>query len=180
MFYRDGLQWPYGHRAAEDPQVSEPALLSTVVYSLSPKDVANIPLDSLPLFIRVAEEARDKADGEWFSAFQHYKQTRLQLAIYYHEELKLGIRAAEFKAETDPNVVEVGINARAARDRLRAITSVVDQLKRIFEVKIGGVNGCQVRTAASGSASEIRRSIGSMLLAKLLSRRNETTSAVVT
>jgi hypothetical protein len=114
----------------------ESALFSTECYSLSPEDVANVPLDRLPLFIRVAEEARNKTDSEWFSALQHYNQTRLQLTVYYHEELKLGIRAAEFKANTDPNVVEVAINSRAARDRLRAITSVVDQLKRTFEVKV--------------------------------------------
>ena len=118
----------------------EAALLSKDVYSLSPGEVADIPLDRLPLFIRLAEEARNKTDSEWFSALQHYNQTRLQLTVDFHEELKLGIRAAEFKANTDPNVVEVGINSRAVRDRLRTITSVVVQLKRTFEVKVGSAS----------------------------------------
>jgi hypothetical protein len=126
---------------------------------MSPEDVANIPLD-LPLFIRVAEEARNKTDSEWFSALQHYRQTRLQLTVYFHEELKLGIRAAEFKADTDPHVVEVGMNSRAVRDRLRAITSVMDQLQRTFEVKVRSASCRQaepqvvnqpVRSTASGS-----------------------------
>ena len=60
------------------------------------------------------------------------------------------MRGRVLKAHTDPNVVEVAINARAARDRLRAIACVVAQWKRTFELK-GKARVVATRSCANAS-----------------------------
>jgi hypothetical protein len=116
--------------------MSEELSLSDFSHPVDAERVRHIPLEQLPVCIRYAEDARDKAHAEWFTALQNYNQRKLTLTVYYHEELKRGFMAAEAKAETDEPVIEAGAYSIACRNRRLALEATVGQLKREFKVKL--------------------------------------------
>jgi len=116
--------------------MSQPVVYPQWNHPVGVLEAAEVSLAHLPTCIRLAEKARDVAEEEWFRALQNFNQTRYQLAYYYHQEERLGIRAAEYKAESQETVIAAGINSRTARSLLLAHRSAVNHLKREFKLKL--------------------------------------------
>jgi hypothetical protein len=85
--------------------------------------VAHMPLSMMPFFVRRIREDLATARAAWLDAYQRYLELQKSMTLWYHEEKKYQITAAEKKADVDPRVMEVAAESR----RLK---SVVEQLER--------------------------------------------------
>lgn len=97
-----------------------PALLN----ELSADRVRNAATADLPTMIRLADDERARVAAEWSLAWGNYQARRQALALYFHEDLRMGIQAATMKADTDPVIAELArhsLRLRADRDALDRI-----------------------------------------------------------
>jgi hypothetical protein len=96
----------------------------------------SIPLEDLPMWIRITAEQKAAVANEWNAAFGNFRERRRSLALYFHGEEKLGITAAEMKADIDPHVIEAGEYSRRLKERIGAFENAERQLQQELAVKL--------------------------------------------
>ena len=95
-----------------------------------------LPLEDLPMWIRNTAAQKAAITSEWNAAFGNFRERRRSLALYFHGEEKLGITAAEMKADIDPHVIEAGEYSRRLKERIAAFENAERQLQQELAVKL--------------------------------------------
>ena len=103
---------------------------------LAAEDIINFPLEQLPLCIRQLQDRRDAAASEWWRAWGDFKSRRDSLALFFHEDKRMGIQAALMKAESDPVISELGIYSLKVKDQLKQLERVLYQLENTLKVRL--------------------------------------------
>lgn len=103
---------------------------------LAAEHIISIPLQQLPLYIRQLQDRRDAVASEWWRAWGDFKSRRASLALFFHEDKRMGIQAALMKAESDPVIAELGIYSLKVKDQLKQLERVLYQLENTLKVRL--------------------------------------------
>lgn len=98
--------------------------------------VAHIPLSLLPFFVRRVREDLATARAVWWEAYGRYREIQRTLALWYHEERKLQITAAEKKADIDPRVVEASTESHRLKTIVEGLERAEAHLLEELEVRL--------------------------------------------
>jgi hypothetical protein len=116
--------------------MNQPTEVATPDEPISAEAAHALPLEDLPMWIRNTAAQKAAITSEWNAAFGNFRERRRSLALYFHGEEKLGITAAEMKADIDPHVIEAGEYSRRLKERIAAFENAERQLQQELAVKL--------------------------------------------
>ena len=99
-------------------------------------DIVRMPLSLLPAFVRRARNDLAVARRAWQETQGAYQELLRRLTLWFHEEERLQITAAEKKAAIDPRVQAAAITALNMKQRVDALERAEGNLLQELEVRL--------------------------------------------